>query len=134
MKAPAQARVYATIVTNSFFVLTKEDREDLRQVADALAKGTVQAGLPSGRLTALRAHAYWAYRAIRRPERADTFAARLNALPVSAVGLEFFTEYNDGKLFFNILIPGDRPGSTPESLPSSESIHFQRAGPALGKQ
>jgi hypothetical protein len=119
---------YATIVGSSLFVLTKEDQEDLRKMANALAKGTVQTDLLIGRLTVLRGHAYWAYRAIRRPEKADTFASRLNVLPVSAVGLELFTEYNDGKLFFGIVVPDDRSGSTPQGLPSSESIHFQRAG------
>ena len=119
---------YAAIVTSSFFVLANNE-EEFRQAASALAKGTVQTDLPGTRdLTSLRAHAYWAYRAIRRTEGADYLASGLSGLPVSAVGLELFTEFDDGKLFFNVLAPDDRSGSTLAGLPSSESIRFQRAG------
>jgi len=119
---------YAAILTSSFLVVAN-DREDFREVANALAKGTAQADLLVGRadLTALRAHAYWAYRSIRRAEGSDTLASGLSGLPVSAIGLQLFTEYDDGKLFFNVLVPDDRSGSTPGGLPSSESIRFQRA-------
>jgi hypothetical protein len=119
---------YAAVVANSFFVLAN-DREDFREVANALAKGTVQTGLPGGRdLTLLRAHGYWAYRAIRRTEGADTSASGLDGLPASAVALELFTESEDGKLVFNFLAPGDRSGSPPAGLPSSDAIRFQRGG------
>jgi len=118
---------YAAIVADSFFVLTN-NRDDLREVANALAKGKVPTELPSGRdLTALRAHAYWAYRAIRRAKGADMLASGLSGLPASAVALELFSEYDDGRLFFNILVPDDRSGSPPPGLPSLESFHFQRA-------
>ncbi len=118
---------YAGIVANSFFVLTN-NRDDFREVANALAKGTVPTELPNGRdLTALRAHAYWAYRAIRRAKGTDMLASGLSGLPASAVALEVFSEFDDGKLFFNILIPDDRSGSPPPGLPSAESFHFQRA-------
>jgi hypothetical protein len=79
----------------------------------------------------LRAHAYWAYRTIRRTEKADALASGLSALPASAVALELWTEYDDGKIYFRILVPDDRTGSTPVGLPSSESIRFQRAGPGV---
>ena len=119
---------YAATVASSFFVLTNNG-DDLREVANALAKRTVPGDLHSGRdLSALHAHAYWAYRAIRRAKGADALASGLRELPVSAVALELFTEYDDGRLFFNILVPDDRSGSTPPDLPSSESIHFQWAG------
>jgi hypothetical protein len=122
---------YAAVVTSSLFVLTN-NRDDFRDVANALTKGTAPTDLPGGRdLTALRTHGYWAYRAIRRPEGVDTLASGLRGLPASAVALELFTEYDDGKLFFSILVPDDRSGAAPTGLPSSESIHFQRAGPGL---
>ena len=120
---------YAAIVS-SFFVLTN-NLEDFREVTNALAKAG-PAEFPSARnLTALRTHAYWAYRAIRRPQGADTLASGLSGLPASAVALELFTEYEDGKLFFSILVPDDRSSAAPSGLPSSESIHFQKAGPGL---
>ncbi len=124
----ADTNFYAAIVTSSFFVLAN-NHEDFRQVASALAKGTVQPDLPGARdLTSLRAHAYWAYRTVRRPEGVDKLAEGLTGLPVSAVGLELFTEFDDGKLFFNILAPDDRSGATLAALPSSESIRFRSVG------
>jgi hypothetical protein len=122
-------RFYAAIVADSFFVLAT-GAEEFREVANALDRGTVAAALASGPdLPSLRAHSYWAYRSIRREGTGDKWASGVTALPVSAVALELFTEFDDGKLYFNIRIPDDPSGGTPADLPSSESIRFQRAGP-----
>lgn len=118
--------LYAAIVANSFVFANNED--DFRGVVNALAS-TVQADVLSGPdLRSLRAHAYWAYRAIRRSGAPETAAPGLNELPVSAIGLELFTQFDDDKLFLNILVTDDRSSSTLADLPSSESIRFQRAG------
>jgi hypothetical protein len=119
---------YAAIVTSSLFVLANNE-EDFRGTAKALANGNAQGDLPTGPdLTSLRANAYWAYRTIRRSEGADTAASGLSSLPASAAALELFTQFDDGKLFFNVRVLNDRQGVTPAGLPSSESIRFQRAG------
>jgi hypothetical protein len=118
---------YAAIVASSFFVIAN-DATEFREVANALQKGTTAAPLPLG-VTSLRAHAYWASRTIRRSPPADYWATGLTQLPASTVGLQLFTEFDDGKLVFNILIPDDSSGAPPIGLPSSESIRFKRASP-----
>jgi hypothetical protein len=120
---------YAAIVTSSFFVLTNNE-EDFRETANALANGKVQGDLLTGPdLTSLRANAYWAHRTIRRTEGVDASeSSGLRRLPASAAALELFTQFDDGKLFFNVRVLNDRPGVTPAGLPSSESIRFERAG------
>jgi hypothetical protein len=128
-KTPVE--LYAAVLTSSFFVLAN-DRNDFREMANALVKETGPAELARGRdLTSLRAHDYWAYRAIRRNDAKDAFASGLTALPVSATGLELFTDLSDEKLVFNILAPDSQSGSAPADLPSSESIRFRRAMPGV---
>jgi len=118
---------YAAIVTNSFFMLANNE-QDFRETANALANGKVQGSLPgSPDFTSLRTHPYWAYRTIQRNEGTDALASGLSRLPVSAVALELFTEFDDGSLFLNVLVPNNPSGSPPAGLPSSELIHFQQA-------
>jgi len=128
-KTPVE--LYAAVLTTTFFVLAN-DRDDFREVANALLKETGPTELLMGRdLTSIQPHDYWAYRTIRRNDAKDPSSSGLTALPVSATGLELFTDLSDGKLVFNILAPDGKSGSAPADLPSSESIRFRRAMPGV---
>lgn len=110
---------YAAIVAGSFFLLTN-NADDFQKAANALENGESESDLHrSPDLTSLRTHAYWAYRGIRQGKE-------VRGLPQSSIGLEMFTDFGDGELFFSIMVPDDGTGSHPAGLPSSESIHFQR--------
>jgi hypothetical protein len=89
-KTPVE--LYAAVLTTTFFVLAN-DRDDFREVANALLKETGPAELLMGRdLTSIQPHDYWAYRTIRRNDAKDPSSSGLTALPVSATGLELFTD------------------------------------------
>jgi hypothetical protein len=121
---------YASIVDNSFFVLAN-DAEGFEDITKALAQNNMNADLLNDRdLTSLRAHDYWADPAIHRGKGIDVSASGLDGLPVSAVGLQLFTDLDDPRLFFNILVTDKGSGSGPATarLPSSDAIRFQRAG------
>ena len=127
-----EVRFYAAVVAGSFFVLAN-DRDDFRETADTLArgaKGNARVNAVMDRdLASVRANPYWAYRGIRRTEGADAAASGLTRLPASAVRLRLFTKFDDGKLFFDVVVTDDGSGSAPpKGLPSSELMSFQRAG------
>lgn len=120
---------HAALVTNALFVLTI-NIDDFREAANALGNGTTQFG-DDHELASLRAHAYWAYRTVHRLEGADVVASGLNRLPSSVRALHLFTEFDDGKLYFDVLVRNDQSTSVPAGLPSSPLIRFMHTGPGL---
>ncbi len=118
---------YAALVTNSLFVLTI-NADDFREAANVLANGKVQIDVfGDPEMASLRAHAYWAYRKVRRVEGADVLASGINKSPASVRALDLFTQFDDGKLYFDILVQNGQSASVPTGLPSSQLIQFRRA-------
>jgi hypothetical protein len=117
---------YAAIVAGSLFVIAN-DATEFREVASAMERPTIIASPPD--VISLRHHAYWAHRTIRRNPSADNWASGLTDLPESAIGLQLFTDFDDRKLVFDILVPDDPSGNPPKGLPSSALFRFQRTSP-----
>lgn len=119
-------KFYAAFV-GDFFLLGNSE-EDFRDLANSIAGSTAGADVShDDDFSALLHHAYWAYRTIRRFTGGEALGLGLRGLPVSATGLQLFTEFDDHKTIFNVLTASDHSESVRVELPSSKTMLFLKA-------
>ncbi|MGA7239685.1 MAG: hypothetical protein WBY44_28655 [Bryobacteraceae bacterium] len=134
------ARFAAAVVRNaageSFFVMANSD-DDFRDVSGAVADSAADAAPVTGtagssELTALRSYAYWGWRLIRS-RNGQASGPGLDHLPAAAASVKMYTEFDSGRLLFDIAVPeapeadAKRQPGPPPGLPSSDALMFRRA-------